>query len=48
MLCVLCAVYMYLYLYMYMTIILYSTPPDKCGAYGEEEPWFDSERQGCP
>ena len=29
-------------------IILYSTPPDKCGAYVEEGPWFDSERQGCP
>ena len=39
---------MYLYLYMYITIVLYSTPPDICGTYVEEEPWFDSERQGCP
>ena len=35
-------------IYMYMTIMLYSTLPDKYGAYVEEEPWFDSERQGCP
>ena len=35
-------------IYMYMTIMLCSTLPDKYGAYVEEEPWFDSERQGCP
>ena len=46
---IMCSVYVLISIYMYMTIIiLYSTPPDKCGAYVEEGPWFDSERQGCP
>ena len=38
----------YYYLYVHDNNVILHTIPDIYGAYVEEEPWFDSERQGCP